>query len=258
MTEVRLIDNNDSDVAIGPSSYVVPKVPMPAPKNLPSLDALPSNSSERERVLDSWTTQLRLWQESLENQSGGLSGAASSSADRPANWPFRRCAFVRFDAQEITAASGLRATWKLVYFGWFFTVCVLIFNAVAITVLRVATAALVPMAELAWAYVLWLLFGSLASFSICRLVYTAVRKMRIILIREAIFMQLLQLGVVFVCLAGIPSSGSAGIWVTIEAARSVSSIGVAPAALCAVAAAMWLTVAILTGSLLQNLLHLFV
>lgn len=94
------------------------------------------------------------------------------------------------------------------YFGWFVTVCVLAINAIAITVLRVATASsVVPLAEIAWAYVLWLVFGTLASFSIVRLIYTAMRKLRTVLVREATLMELLQFVVVLVCLSGIPGSG---------------------------------------------------
>lgn len=85
MTEIPLIAEKEVD-ALGPAStYVAPKVALPAPKNIPTLESLPSNPAQREQVLQTWTQQLKAWQENLENHS---SSPAVSSADRKVILPF--------------------------------------------------------------------------------------------------------------------------------------------------------------------------
>jgi hypothetical protein len=58
MTEVPLIER-EVDSSLGPaSSYVAPKVALPVPKNIPSIETLPTNTTERERMLGRITALL--------------------------------------------------------------------------------------------------------------------------------------------------------------------------------------------------------
>jgi hypothetical protein len=61
MTEIPLIEEKELD-ALGPAStYVAPKVALPAPKNIPTLESLPQNAAQREQALAQWTEQLKAW-----------------------------------------------------------------------------------------------------------------------------------------------------------------------------------------------------
>ncbi len=73
---------------------------------------------------------------------------------------------------------------------------VTLFNAIALCIVRATTATASVDADIVRAFVLIFLFGTIASFAVFRSVYTALRKLRRVLLMESLVWVSLQIAVV--------------------------------------------------------------
>ena len=230
-----------SEAAFGSSTsatYAPPSVAVKAPP-MPSRTSLPSDPQSREMALQQWADDLQKWQRTLEEQS--QRGAHGGQSARENNWPWRRGFWRQDIAGDIPPEA--RRTVRLAYGNVWLLWVALTFNAVAMTVLK--TSFTTDLSELVWSFVLYVLFGCIAVFSVYRLLYTGLRKMRQSLVAETVFFLGLQLLVLLTFLVGIPGSGTAGIWVTLDTAK-LSPPPIAGLVCCGIASSLFFVALILT------------
>lgn len=179
---------DDTAVEMYAATYRAPAVPE---KREVVHMTLPSDPSERELALKKWADDLGRWQSSLETNSHDA--GASSAVAREPNWP-PLLRFWRYFLPELPqhAQAGVQR----LYWLFLIEIAAALFNAIALCVARATTTATSADADIVRAFVLFFVFGTVASFAVFRCIYTALRKLRRVLLAESLVWVGLQIAVV--------------------------------------------------------------